>query len=682
MNALANGWERVRTGRYADAEEICREVLLACPDDAGAWSLMGTIRFRLGRFEEAESSYRRALVARPDLPETHCDLGVALVRQGRLDEAIASFHRTIDLAPGSADAHNNLGMALFQLGRSDAAITSLRQAIRLNPDSAEAQLALGLVRVSLGQFEQALPSLDRAVTIDQNRPEFWLVLARALRGLGRLDDALDSAERALKLNADDARAHCLCGFLLDELRRSDLAVTSFDHAIRLDREDPEAHHNRGVVLAKLGRYGEAIAAFDEAMRLSPDYDEARGNRARALLTLGDFDRTWDELDAETSDRNPSVRWRSDQLWMGEPLNGRTILLHEEQGLGDAIQLIRYAPLVKARGGHVVLVCRRPLVHLAQTCMGIDNVVSRDEPLPPFDVHAPLIRLMCLFTRTVQGIPSTIPYVSADSARVDHWRDRLAGRPGLKVGIAWQGNPKFSRDRDRSFPLSVFETLAAIEGVLLISLQKGFGEEQLRGLPRRFPVLEFGDELDPDPSTIQDTQALMMNLDLVITPDTMLAHLAGALGVAVWIALAKASDWRWLVDRDDSPWYPTARLFRQSERGRWEDVFDRIAAGAEEMVAWRQQSSSPPPGAIVTQDTGCASRPVAVVSPHPEERILHIPREGADITDRRGAKPGAHGPPERLEPGGDIGLSGQPDGLGHETVEVGRDEFREPRLAQQ
>ncbi len=233
---------------------------------------------------------------------------------------------------------------------------------------------------------------------------------------------------------------------------------------------------------------------------------------------------------------------------------------------------------------MLLLCQQSLLPLAETCPGIDRVVPRGDRLPEFDVHSPLMRLMGLFTKNVEAIPAPIPYLRTDAARVERWRKHLAGGPRLKVGIAWQGNPEHTRDRDRSFLLAHFERLAAIDGVGLFSLQKGFGAEQVRELAGRFPVFELGDRLDPNSLVIQDTPAVMKALDLVITADTMLAHLAGALGVPVWIALPFSPDWRWLLGRDDSPWYPTARLFRQSESGRWDLVFDRIARALDELIA--------------------------------------------------------------------------------------------------
>jgi hypothetical protein len=253
---------------------------------------------------------------------------------------------------------------------------------------------------------------------------------------------------------------------------------------------------------------------------------------------------------------------------------------------DTIHFIRYAPMVKQRGGRIVVQCQRPLVRLLETVAGIDQLVPRGDPLPDFDVHVPLMSLPNAFETTVETIPASIPYLATDPARVARWGVRLGPIEGLKVGIAWQGNPVHRRDRERSFPLALFERLAGIAGVRLISLQKRHGVEQLRELAGRFSVLDFGDEIDPDLTMMEDIPAVVMNLDLMICPDSALAHLAGALGVPVWIGVTYVPDFRWLLGRDDSPWYPTARLFRQSRRGRWEDVFERMAAALAALAASR------------------------------------------------------------------------------------------------
>jgi tetratricopeptide (TPR) repeat protein len=570
-------------GRLAEALEPLRRAVALAPESADAHGNLGMAWFQLGRVEDAAASLRQAIRCNPDHPMAPSALGYLLSARGNFAELAEVFRPLTQLRPDHLVAHLRLGEALVNLGELDEARACFDVALRLAPESPEAHLGLGLVLITQEQFEAALPPLRRAAALAPERPEAQTMLERALRGLGRLDEALEAAEQALRLQPEDAEAHCLRGFLLDELRRAEEAVASFDRALQLDPNHSEAHHNRGVALGKLARYPEAIAAFDAALRLRPDYPDAWRNRALAWLILGDLQRGWTGLEwgwkRRLLNRPPLPR----PLWDGEPLAGRTILLHEEQGLGDTLQFIRYAPMVKARGGRVVVQCQKPLARLLETCPGIDQVVVRGEALPECDVHSSLVRLMGLFTRTLDTIPASVPYLWADPARVRHWRQRLAAFPGFRVGIVWQGNPKHTRDRDRSFPLAQFQRLAGIEGVRLISLQKGHGLEQLPALAGCFPVVNLGDEVDPGLATMEDTPALMMGLDLVITPDTSLAHLAGALGVPVWIALPRAPDWRWLLEREDSPWYPTARLFRQTARGHWEPVFDRIAAALEQRI---------------------------------------------------------------------------------------------------
>ena len=268
------------------------------------------------------------------------------------------------------------------------------------------------------------------------------------------------------------------------------------------------------------------------------------------------------------------------LWDGSPLDGRTILVHAEQGLGDTLQFIRYAPLVHQRGGRVILVCQPPLIGLLTRSPGVERLVAQGEALPDYDVHVPLMSLPGLLGTTLESVPADVPYLDAEPQLVEAWRHRLGSYPGFKVGIVWQGNPKFRLDRRRSIPLAQFAPLARVPGVHLFSLQKGPGAEQLAAVTDRFPVTDLGRRLDD----FMDTAAVLKNLDLVISVDTAIAHLAGALGIPVWVALPFVPDWRWLMDREDSPWYPTMRLFRQARPGQWEDVFQRIAEALQRRLA--------------------------------------------------------------------------------------------------
>jgi ADP-heptose:LPS heptosyltransferase len=294
------------------------------------------------------------------------------------------------------------------------------------------------------------------------------------------------------------------------------------------------------------------------------------------LQLGAFEEGWAEYEWRWRRPGHGPRRLPQPAWDGSDLAGKRLLIYCEQGLGDVLQFIRYAAVVQRAGASVVLECPGALVSLLRRCPGIDELVAETRPLPNFDVHAALLSLPHLLGTTLATVPAEVPYLAANPERVERWREELAGVDGFRIGIAWQGNPRHPRDRHRSFPLSQFEGLARQEGVRLISLQKGAGAEQAAALQGRFPVVDLPSEPDMAEAAFEDTAAIMQHLDLVISADTAIAHLAGALGVPVWVVLSAITDWRWLRGRDDSPWYPSMRLFRQKTLGDWEGVFERIA----------------------------------------------------------------------------------------------------------
>jgi hypothetical protein len=307
--------------------------------------------------------------------------------------------------------------------------------------------------------------------------------------------------------------------------------------------------------------------------------------------MGDFERGWEEYEWRWKKAKVTPRDFPQPLWDSSALEGRTILIHTEQGLGDTLQFIRYVPLVKQRGGTVIVECPASLGQLLASCAGIDRLIASGAPLPPFDVHAPLLSLPRIFGTTLANVPAEVPYLSADPALVEYWRSELSSVAGIKIGIAWQGNPRFPADCMRSIPLTHFTPLAQVDGVRLFSLQKGTGSAQLAAVASYLPVIDLADRLDETSGGFMDTAAVMKNLDLVVTSDTSIAHLAGALGVPVWVALALGGDWRFLVGREDSPWYPTMRLFRQTQMGDWDSVFERIAA---ELRGSPDRPPQPPP----------------------------------------------------------------------------------------
>jgi hypothetical protein len=359
------------------------------------------------------------------------------------------------------------------------------------------------------------------------------------------------------------------------------AVQLFHQALHYWPGFPEAHYSLGLVAYEQLHCDEAVLCFREAIRFKPDYADAHYNLGHVLLQQGRLEEGWREYE---------WRWHREcamqipyrvPRWDGAPFEGKTILLHDEQGLGDTIQFLRYAPLVKQKGGIVALGCSPVLLSLASACAGIDSVIPWGATLT-IDLYASVMSLPGIFQTSLHTIPAAIPYLAADSARVEYWRGTLAGEPRFKVGIVWQGSTRHTGDSARSIPLSQFAPLAEVPGVALFGLQIGPGVEQLdtAGLP----VTDLGSAFDP--AALADLAAVLVNLDLLISVDTAPVHLAGALGVPVWIALPRLPDWRWLLDRSDSPWYPTARLFRQAEPGNWQPVFDQMAQALKQLVHHR------------------------------------------------------------------------------------------------
>ena len=381
------------------------------------------------------------------------------------------------------------------------------------------------------------------------------------------------------MQPDNAATHSNLGNALRFQGKLDEAIASYQQALRLQPDYADAHSNLGNSLRDQGLIDEAIASYQRALQLKPDYAEAHLNLSMPLLLRGNFDQGWAEYEwrwrfkgflPKGASRPPTT----DRDWDGSPLRGRSILLHAEQGLGDTIQFIRYASLLKESGAaRITLVCPPSLQRLLSRCPDIDQIVT-GSPFPDFDVCAFLLSLpRPLGTLSIEAIPAKVPYLDCAPELVERWDARLAelgaGRPGLRVGIAWQGYPGHKGDLWRSVRLEQFAALAEHPGIHLISLQQGPGSEQLEKTPGL--ALPIGPEL----ADLAETAAVIRCLDLVISVDTAVAHLAGALAAPVWLALPMVPDWRWLLERPDSPWYPTMRLFRQEKRGEWNEVFGRI-----------------------------------------------------------------------------------------------------------
>jgi TPR repeat/Glycosyltransferase family 9 (heptosyltransferase)/Tetratricopeptide repeat len=437
-------------------------------------------------------------------------------------------------------------------------------------------LELAVQEQRAGNLRQAETLYRQVLEVEPALASVHNNLGIALKKQGRLDEAIGCYERALALKPDYPLAHHNLGIALLEHDRLEEAERCLRTAVRLRPDYAEACTHLGIVLLKLGNIPEAVALCELALRLRPDYPEGHRNLGMLRLILGDFERGWPEYDwrwACTDTDPPFVRppW-----WDGSPLGGRTILLFAEQGLGDTLQFVRFAPLVSRRGGRVRLLCSPALVEILAGCEGVEEVIPINRPIPACDIHVPLLSLPGIFRTTLATVPADVPYVRVSAERRQSWQQRLAGLSAFKIGIAWQGNPKYPEDRHRSIALREFAPLASVPGVELISLQKGVGTEQLQHVT--FPVKDLCSGLG-----LAETAAVIQNLDLVITIDSVIAHLAGALAAQAWVALARLPDIRWMLHRDDSPWYPTIRLFRQSQAGGWQAVFAQMAEEVSKLI---------------------------------------------------------------------------------------------------
>lgn len=437
-------------------------------------------------------------------------------------------------------------------------------------------LARGWRAHQAGDVAGAEREYRRVLAREPRNADAWCYLGIACHDQGRSDEAIAAYGRALEIRPEFPIAHNNLGNTLRMQRRLRESVASFDRAIRLKPDYVNAHRNKGTALFWEGHIDEAVRCYERVLALAPGDAEARKNLAVIGLLRGEFERGWREYEWRARAVAGAVPSYEGPRWDGSPLDGRTILLAAEQGLGDTIHFIRYAATLKAGADcRVIAACQRPLLPLLATCPGIDHLIAQGDPLPRFDVWAPLLSLPGLLRHhAVEDFPADVPYLFPPPALIDHWRTELSEYAGVRVGVAWQGNPGHPADRMRSMPLAEFAPLASLAGLQLLSLQKGPGTDQLAGLGPRLGVVPLGDRLDITAAFL-DTAAVMQHLDLIVTSDSAVAHLAGALGVPVWVAPSYVPDWRWLLCREDSPWYPTMRLFRQSAAGDWSGVFARI-----------------------------------------------------------------------------------------------------------
>jgi Flp pilus assembly protein TadD len=497
-----------------------------------------------GRLDAAEALYRNVLARDANNPDALHLLGMLLNQRGHHGQAVELIRRAVVHTPQVAEFHNSLGTVLGALGRTLEAETEFRQAVALKSDYAEAYRNLGLSLRKQQRLEEAAIAFRRATHLRPNYGEALANLAAVMRDLGEAHEAAEAEREALAIQGGPPEAFNTLGLDLRALRKLDEAIEQLRQAVRLAPNDPFLHFNLALVLLESGQLEEGFAEYEWRWRL-PEF----------VKRTRDFGRP---------------------RWDGSELKGRTILLYTEQGLGTNIQFVRYATLVAQHGGKVILHCPPTLAKLFATVEGVSQVLAGGgiEKLPPFDVHAPLASLPHLLGTTLETIPNQVPYFKVDPQRVEAWRPRITGEAGeLKVGLVWAGNQK--PDPARTCPLAEFGPLARVEGVRFYSLQKGEFAAQMKQAPEGLRLIDLSDRLQD----FSDTAAAVSLLDLVISVDTSVAHLTGALGKPVCTLLPYLADWRWLVDRTDTPWYPTMRLFRQPGQGQWTSVLEKISSAA-------------------------------------------------------------------------------------------------------
>jgi tetratricopeptide (TPR) repeat protein len=548
------------------------------PNRAEAFFNRGLALQELKRLDEALASYDQALALRPNYPEALNNCGTVLSALKRLDEALAACDKALLIRPDYVEALNNRGNALQELSRVEEALAAYDQALALRPDYAEALYNRGNALKELARADEALIAYDQALALRPDYAEALNNRGLTLKELNRLDEALAAYDRALALRPDNVETLCSRGMVLQELKRLDEALAAYDQALALRPDYAEALNNRGTVLQELLRLDDALVAYDRALAVRPAYADARYNRALATLLIGDFPSGWSGYESRWDRAGAPERILTTPfpIWTGGNVSGKKIVVYDEQGLGDVIQFSRYLGLLVALGAQVTLLVRPTLLGLMRTLDQAVRVLAIYPAGESFDYQCALLSLPLAFGTTMQSIPADTPYLRAELERTRKWKNRL-GEPGFKIGIAWQGNKTAKIDRGRSFALAQFLGVSQVPNVRLISLQRNEGVEQLLHLPRGMTIETLGDDYDAATDAFLDAAAVMESLDLIISSDTSIAHLAGALGRPVWVALKYVPDWRWLLDRSGSPWYPTMRLFRQRLPDDWRGVFSEIEA---------------------------------------------------------------------------------------------------------
>ncbi|NDH68336.1 MAG: tetratricopeptide repeat protein [Gammaproteobacteria bacterium] len=571
-NFFLLGLESYQKELYEEAERFLLLSLEFLPDRLSTLTNLFAVLIKLEKLEKANEIISKTISLYPTNETVYLNQGQLFEKNKNWQMALSSYGKAIDLKPGCAEAYFNCAVALKELKRFDEALASYDRAIELEASYSVAYSNRGVVLSELKRFDEALASYNKAIELKSDYAEAYSNRGNVLNELKLFDEALASYDKAIQLKGDYAEAYSNRGNVLNELKLFDEALASYDKAIELKSDYAEAYSNRGVVLNELKRFDESSASYDRAIELKSDYAEAYLNKSLLLLSLQDFENGW-----------PLYEWRwkgvqkkayrnfPQPLWLGvEPLINKTILLHAEQGLGDTIQFCRYAALIKKSGAKVLLEVPTSLIRLLKDLEGVDVLLEKGKKLPDFDYQCPLLSLPLAFKTELNSISSPTPYLQSNAEKIMVWNQRLGTKSRLRIGLVWSGSTTHKNDHNRSLALADLINYLP-QNIEYVSLQK-----EVRECDKNVLVNSAIKNYSQWLIDFTDTAALCDLMDIVISVDTSVAHLAAALGKPTWIVLPYKPDWRWLLDRDDSPWYESVFLYRQGDDRKWGSVLERVA----------------------------------------------------------------------------------------------------------
>lgn len=584
--------------RYDEAVLNYNKALLTNPNFLEALLGRGNAYSELSRYDEAIADYDRALFLAPDFALAFCNKGKALYELRKFEDALICLNQAVLLSPDFAEAYSNRGNVYKELSNYEEALDDYSKAIQLNPNLAGVYSNRGCVLEELKRYEEAIKDHSKAIVLKPDYAEAYSNRGNALQELSRLEEALIDHDKAIFLRQDYAAAYTNRGNVLAKQARLNEALVDHGKAIALNPMFAEAYSNQGNVLQQMARIDEALASYDKAIQLKPDFVNAHWNKSLALLLGGDYTNGWLLYEWRWRSRSLSSNKRcyAEPIWLGDALlDGKTILVYPEQGLGDVVQFSRYIPLLVQKGAKVILEVPKPLVAIIKTLPCEMTVVESGSALPSFDLQCPIMSLPLAFKTTVESIPADFPYLQADKGKVAIWKKKILNESRLRVGLVWSGGFRpnqpevWAINERRNISLDKLKALKMPE-IDFYSLQKG--DEAIEQLERLTQSHWDGPQIidySKDFNDFSDTAALIENLDLIVAVDTSTAHVAGAMGKTVWLLNRFDTDWRWFHDRTCSPWYPSIRIFRQPSPGDWESVVDEVKAALENLLLVRQKA---------------------------------------------------------------------------------------------